>query len=202
MARRAGSIKSGLASPSNWGDQVANYKHTPAQIEKIKLLVSQGRSGISIAQEMNIPVKLVWKRCADLGIRLRRHFNTNNEIRFKVGNACFEILVDFCNSRHETVQHVMRLVTQNICYDGLFNAVLDDKAAQSAKPKGKGWPAGVPRRAPSPAPQPVPKPTPSPGQRLGDGAARLPDVRKLETALPQPASLAAMYSIALQGGIN
>ncbi len=90
----------------------------------------------------------------------------------------------------QRVYRVVRLVLQNCIYDNLWQAIIGDDAAKPKKPPRHGWPAGKPRSLPignafsAPAPLPKPPPMPEPA------------------SLPQPVLLAAMYSIALQGGID
>ncbi len=136
------------------------HRFTPAELEQIKVLAARGASGPSIAASLNVPAERIRKKCVELGIRLRRRHNTDNQVRAKLDPAAFAMLVEYASARNETVAHVVRLVLQAVIYDGLFAAVLDTEAAKPSKPPRHGWPAGKPRgkglaALPPPAPRPA-----------------------------------------------
>ncbi len=137
-------------------------RFTPGEIEQIKVLAARGATGPSIAASLNVPAERIRKKCVELGVRLRRRHNTDNQVRAKLDAAAFQMLCEYATAHNETVASVVRLVLQAVIYDGLFAAVLDTETAKPSKPPRHGWPAGKPRTA-VPVPPPAPAPLPAPG---------------------------------------
>lgn len=101
-----------------------NGVFTPPMVEKLRLMVDCGHSGVSIARALGVTPLSVRVKACSLGIRLRKP-KVQREARTPVTDAAWAALTKAGAERGMSVAQLCRVTLEAIARDNLWAAVID-----------------------------------------------------------------------------
>ena len=108
---------------------------TPPMVERLREMVAIGHPAPSVAHNLGLTAEHVRRKCAAIGLRLKRATPTA-EVRFGTTRTIFDELAREANVRGLSVAQLGRLVLETALRDEILGAIIDAPPTKPPRPPG------------------------------------------------------------------